>query len=312
MGDLIHTLPALTDLARRFPDVRVDWLAEEAFVDIPRLHPAVDKVIPIAWRRWRKRLWHPATWRALRACHQALNAHRYDLVLDMQGLIKSALVARWVRNTPLGGYAADSIREPLASRAYDKTYQVSRSLSAIERNRRLMGLAFGYQPDPTPPNFGIQPGPRPDWLDTNDYAVLLTATSRAEKEWPETHWLTLGAALQVQGLNVIWPWGSAPEHARALRLAEALPGSVAAPRLSLAQAAGLLGHAAAVVGVDTGLTHLANALDRPLVAIYTDTDPQLTGVVPSPRAINLGGVAACPAADAVLSALARCRAGTAA
>lgn len=230
----------------------------------------------------------------------------------MQGLIKSALVARWVRNTPLGGYAADSIREPLASRAYDKTYQVSRSLSAIERNRRLMGLAFGYQPDPTPPNFGIQPGPRPDWLDANDYAVLLTATSRAEKEWPETHWLTLGAALQAQGLNVIWPWGSAPEHARALRLAEALPGSVAAPRLSLAQAAGLLGHAAAVVGVDTGLTHLANALDRPLVAIYTDTDPQLTGVVPSPRAVNLGGVAACPTADAVLSALARCRAGTAA
>lgn len=310
MGDLIHTLPALTDLARRFPDVRVDWLAEEAFVDIPRLHPAVDQVIPIAWRRWRKRLWHPATWGALRACHQALNARRYDLVLDMQGLIKSALVARWVRNTPLGGYAADSIREPLASRAYDKTYQVSRSLSAIERNRRLMGLAFGYQPDPTPPHFGIQPGPRPDWLDANDYAVLLTATSRAEKEWPETHWLTLGAALQAQGLNVIWPWGSAPEHARALRLAAALPGSVAAPRLSLAQAAGLLGHAAAVVGVDTGLTHLANALDRPLVAIYTDTDPQLTGVVPSPCAINLGGVAACPSADAVLSALARCRAGT--
>lgn len=310
MGDLIHTLPALTDLARRFPDVRVDWLAEEAFVDIPRLHPAVDQVIPIAWRRWRKRLWHPATWGALRACHQALNARRYDLVLDMQGLIKSALVARWVRNTPLGGYAADSIREPLASRAYDKTYQVSRSLSAIERNRRLMGLAFGYQPDPTPPHFGIQPGPRPDWLDANDYAVLLTATSRAEKEWPETHWLTLGAALQSQGLSVIWPWGSPPEHARALRLAEALPGSKVAPRLSLAQAAGLLGHAAAVVGVDTGLTHLANALDRPLVAIYTDTDPQLTGVVPSPCAINLGGVAACPNADAVLSALARCRAGT--
>lgn len=141
MGDLIHTLPALTDLACRFPDLRVDWLAEEAFTDIPRLHPAVAQVLPIAWRRWRKQLWSPSVWRQMRACYQQLNATPYDLVLDAQGLLKSALAARLVRRTPLGGYAADSIREPLASRFYHKTYHVSRTLSAITRNRLLLGQA---------------------------------------------------------------------------------------------------------------------------------------------------------------------------
>ena len=312
MGDLIHTLPALTDLACRFPDLRVDWLAEEAFTDIPRLHPAVAQVLPIAWRRWRKQLWSPSVWRQMRACYQQLNATPYDLVLDAQGLLKSALAACLVRRTPLGGYAADSIREPLASRFYHKTYHVSRTLSAITRNRLLLGQAFGYQPDLAHIRFGIQPGARPAWLHAERYAVLLTATSRAEKEWPEAHWLRLGAALHAQGVAVVWPWGNAVEQARALRLADGLPGSQAAPKLRLAEAAGLLGHACAVVGVDTGLTHLANALDVPLVALYTDTDPALTGVVPSARAMNLGGVGQCPDVEAVLAALARCQAGAAA
>lgn len=302
MGDLIHTYPALTDLARHFPDARVSWLAEEGFARIAALHPAVDAVIPIAWRRWRKSLASLATWREIGACRRTLRDARFDLVVDAQGLIKSAIPARWAR-APLAGYDAASIREPLASRFYDKRYPVSRALSAIERNRQLLGRVFGYTPEGAPV-FGIAAGARLGWLPAGDYAVLLHATSRASKEWPEERWVALATRLKEEkGWTAVLPWGNDAEQARAGRLAARIPGAIAAPKLNLTEAAALLGHARGVVGVDTGLTHLANALDVPLVGIYTDTEPSLTGVVEGPRAVNLGGTGQCPDVAAVWDAL---------
>ncbi len=307
MGDLVHTLPAVTDLSRRFPALAIDWLAEESFVDIAALHPAVDNVIPLAWRRWRRQLWSPATWRELGALRHTLRQTHYDLVLDSQGLLKSVLFARWVPDTPLAGYDRSSIREPLASLFYDKTYSVSRSLSAVTRNRLLFGQAFGYQPDLDQCDFGV-PAPAPGDLPTGQ-AVLLTATSRDSKLWPETHWMALADRLHAErGWPVMLPWGNPAERARAERIAAGRPFARVAPRLTLKQAAALLGNAVAVIGVDTGLTHLANALPVPLVAIYTDTDPQLTGVIPTPRARNLGGIGQCPDVDAVWQALQECMA----
>jgi len=219
--------------------------------------------------------------------------------------LKSAIPGRWA-NGPLAGYDRASIREPLASRFYDRRYAVSRQLSAIERNRQLFGAAFGYRPEGAPV-FGIRCGERLAWLPQGDYAVLLHATSRDSKLWPEAHWIELAHALQRQGLAIVIPWGSAAERERAQRLAAAIPGALLAPKMTLREAAALLGHAAAVIGVDTGLTHLANALDVPLVAIYTDTDPALTGVVETARAANIGRAGEIPAVDAVLALLARVR-----
>lgn len=305
MGDLIHTFPALSDLARARPDMQVSWLAEEAFVDIPGLHPQVVRTIPIAWRRWRKQLLQRQTWREMGKLRQALAGQQWDLVLDAQGLLKSALPGK-LANGPLAGYDAASIREPLASRCYDRCYPVSRQLAAIERNRQLFAAALGYTLS-GPPVFGIRAGARLDWLPATPYWVLLHATSRDSKLWPEAHWVALAHQLQQQGLATVIPWGNATEQQRAQRLAAAIPGAVVAPRMRLRDAAAMLGHATAVVGVDTGLTHLANALDVPLVAIYTDTDPALTGVVATARAANIGAAGVIPPVDAVLDLLARCR-----
>lgn len=307
MGDLIHTYPALTELVRHYPNCKLSWLAEEGFAEIAALHPAVHEVIPIAWRRWRKSLYKPATWRELAQLKRRLAGGGWDLVLDAQGLLKSALPAKWA-DAPLAGYDRHSIREPLASLLYDKTHAVSRQLAALERNRQLFGKVFGYVPEGTP-LFGIQAGARLAWLPAAEYAVLLHATSKASKEWPEPHWVALGQRLHAQGLFSVLPWGNAQEQQRAERLAAQIPQAMAAPRLRLSEAAALLGHAGAVVGVDTGLTHLANALDVPLVALYTDTDPAKTGVVEGARARNLGGVDACPGVDQVWDALQACRGG---
>ncbi|OHX22118.1 lipopolysaccharide heptosyltransferase I [Chromobacterium sphagni] len=302
MGDLIHTWPAITELKTHYPNIRLSWLAEESFADIARLHPQVAEVLTLRWRSWRKRLLRPAAWRELKALKQQLRDTHFDLVLDSQGLLKSAIPARWAA-APLAGLDWHSARESLASLFYDKKHTVSRQLSAIERNRRLFGLSFGYQPQGEP-QFGVKAGAKPAWMLSGRYAVLLHATSRVSKEWPEESWVELGIRLASQhDLVTVLPWGSLREKARAERLAARLPAAVVAPKMDLLEAAGLLGHASAVIGVDTGLAHLANALNVPLVAIYTDTDPQQTGVVETPWATNLGNVGQCPTVEAVLQAL---------
>jgi heptosyltransferase-1 len=299
MGDLIHTLPAVTELKSHYPNIRLSWLAEENFADIPRLHPAIAAVVKFPWRRWRKGLLSAGNWREMSALRQQLRGGDWDLVVDAQGLLKSALPAR-MSKAPLAGFDWNSAREPLASLLYHKRYRVDRALSAVERNRRLFARVFGYEVS-GPPRFGIDRGERPQWAPAEPYVVFLHATSRDSKLWPEDHWIALGRHL---GQAICLPWGNATEYARAQRLAAALPLAQIAPRMELREAAGLLGHARAVVGVDTGLTHLANALDVPLAALYTDTDPGLTGVVETAHAANLGHAGACPTVDEVLASLA--------
>jgi heptosyltransferase-1 len=312
LGDVVHNLPVATDIARRYPGATIDWVVEEAFAAIPRLHPAVRRVIPVAVRRWRKALLSPATWSGIATARRAIAEETYDAVLDTQGLLKSALLAAQARGPRLG-HSARSAREPLAARFYDRGFDIPRHLHAVERNRRLAAAALGYAADDLPLDYGIgapTPGDpdRPPsfapWLPAGDYAVLLTATSRADKEWPEEDWIALGQALIVMGMRCVLPAGSPAERERAARLAATLGRAVAAPPLDIAALASLMAGAQVVVGVDTGLTHLAAALDRPTVALFCGSEPRLTGVYAGARAVNLGGPGRAPGAGEVLAACA--------
>lgn len=302
LGDVIHNLPVVSDIRRHFPEAEVDWCVEQSFAAIPRLHPGVGKIIPVALRQWRKGLLKAATWQQIGQSRQGLKEGSYDGIIDTQGLLKSALFARQA-NGPHFGYAADSAREPLAARFYDRCFSVSRQLHAILRNRRLVALALGYAADDET-DYGIAVGPGGfSWLPHRPYVVFLTATSRDDKLWPETHWLALGQQLNSLGLSVVLPAGSAIERARAERLVAGIPGAVAAPPMSIPELAALLAGGRAAIGVDTGLTHLAVALKVPTVALYTATDPGLTGVLGAGFYRNLGGKNQTPSAAAVLAEL---------
>lgn len=304
LGDVIHALPAVTDLRRAYPRVPIDWCVEENFIAIPRLHPAVDRIIPSAVRRWRKRWWSPAIWREIAAFRRELKHAEYDVVIDLQGLLKSGLIAHQARG-PKVGYAAESAREPIAARFYDVDFTIPRKIHAVERNRWLTAAALEL-PQDTPLDYGINATPLlADWLPTGPYIVLLTASSRDDKLWPEAHWQELGTSLQAEGIRTVLPAGSTRERERAARIAAAIPGAVAAPPLALDALSGLLAGSIGAIGVDTGLTHLAAALGRPTVALYTATDPGLTGVLAAAPFQNLGGKGQQPAALAVLQA---CRA----
>lgn len=303
MGDVVHNLPVASDIRARHPEARIDWVVEEGFADIPRLHPAVARVIPVAVRRWRRALLSAATWREWRAFRDAVRAEPYDLVLDTQGLVKSALLARQAPGRR-AGYAAEAAREPLAARFYHDRYVIPKNLHAVERNRWLAAAALGYAPD-LPLDYGIAAEPlAAPWLPGQPYCVLLTASSRADKLWPEADWLQLAAALNAQGLACVLPGGSAGERARAASLAAGMAQAVAAPPMGIAELAQLMAGARLVVGVDTGLSHLAAALGRLTFCLFAGSHPELTGVYAGETAINLGAAGAAPAAAQVIEAVA--------
>lgn len=312
MGDVIHALPVVQDILRHFPDAEIDWLVEQSFADIPRLHPRIHQVLTVAVRQWRRQWWRCETWRALAAVRRQLAQQPYDAILDLQGLLKSAYMARWAKG-PRHGYDAASIREPLASRFYHHRYAVSLQQHAVVRMRQLAAQALGYAVPQDLPVYGLMPTPATAQsapaTHTPPAFLALHATSRASKYWPETHWVALGQYYAAQGVCMWLPWASAAERANAERIAAQVPQAVVLPPMRLSALAQQMPQAQFAVGVDTGLSHLAAALNLPIVALYTDTEPAYTGVAPGAYApaANLGGKGHIPRVEDVIAQLAAWR-----
>jgi heptosyltransferase-1 len=291
-------MPAVVDARKAHPDTTFAWLVEEAFAPLVRLHPAVGHVIPVAWRRWRKSLYLPSTMSEIAASLRAIRDLHFDDIVDTQGLLRTALIAHVARGRR-HGYDWSSIREPVASAFYDERYRVSRDLHAVERNRILSGLALGYSPLGAT-DFGLDR----KWFSGTGarYGLLLHATARAEKFWPEEHWGALGKRLN-RNAELRLLWGTDTERVRSERIAAAISGARVEERKPLDQVAALIAGAQFVVGVDTGLSHLAAALGVPLVAIFTGSKPGLTGPVGSGPIAVLGADGAPPTVDAVIDAV---------
>jgi heptosyltransferase I len=284
LGDVIHHMPALTEARRRRPDARFSWVVEDAFAPLVRLHPAVAEILPVASRRWRGALHRAASWREMRGFAQLLRSKNYDEIVDTQGLVRSALIASFARGRA-HGYDADSIKERPAAWFYDVRHRVAREQHAIARNRALTGLALGYVPADAP-DFGLDRARLAD-RQAVPYGVLLHATARAEKEWPEQHWRELATTLGRE-IDLVLPFGNDSERERGERIALGIARARVPARQPLDAVARLIAGATFVVGVDTGLLHLAAALGVPLVAIFAGSDPGLTGPMGTGRMSVLG------------------------
>ena len=300
MGDVVHATPVVFDILRRHPDAQIDWLVEAPFAAIPQMHSGVRRVLPMAWRKWRQSLGQRATWRAMGALRAELRREPYDVVLDLQGLVKSALWARQAAG-PVAGYDWGSAREPLAALLYQHTVTVPRRLHAVQRCRMLVAAHLGLDEPVDPPAFGLR-APEQGWLPRGAFSVLIPNASRPEKLWPERHWIAVGRRLREVGMPPLVLWGREGEQTLAERIAAGCEGDVP-PFLKVGEMALVLSRARQVVGLDTGFTHLAAAFGRPTLGIYCDHDPGLAGITGPGRVASIGGKGQVPARNDVLNLL---------
>lgn len=278
MGDIIHTLPALTDAGYAIPGIKFDWVIENSFAEIPHWHPLVENVIPIALRQWRKNIFSATTraeWRALR---DRLHEQQYDLILDAQGLVKSAFLT-FFTNGLRAGLDWSSAREALASLVYTRKCKVNFYQHAVVRMRSLFSQALLYDLPTSAPNFGLDIQPFTRAPANENYLVFLHGTTWATKQWPEEYWIRLAKMAGQSGYRIKISGGDDEEVQRAFRIAEGSEYVDVLPRLNVASMAALLANAKAVVAVDTGFGHLAAAMHVPTVSLYGATNAEFTGAL---------------------------------
>ncbi|MEH6559282.1 MAG: lipopolysaccharide heptosyltransferase I [Oceanicoccus sp.] len=278
MGDLMHALPALTDASRMVPNIKFDWVVDEAFSDVPSWHPAVENIIPSAHRRWKKNLSQSIFGGQLKDFYKRLNADDYDVILDAQNNLKSAVITG-LRRGRSHGLDKFSIREKPAHWAYHYRHPADRSLHAIARQRQLFAQAIGYQVPESDPDFGIDRNrlQLPDLELPDRYLVFVHNASWTTKLWPESHWVQLIKKAAEAEYHVVLPCGNDEELQRAQRLAAGHDNAIALPRLSLSQVGAILEKSSGAVCCDTGLCHLAGLLGVPSVSFYGPTSAALIG-----------------------------------
>lgn len=275
LGDIIHTLPAITDVTQHFPNATIDWVVEENFAEIPQMHFAIHKVIPMAWRRWRKQLFSASKKGQLKKFFRELRQENYDFIIDAQGLIKSAVIAKFARGLTCG-YDFSSARESFASCFYHKKAKVSDQLHAVTKIRGLFAKTLNYQQGFSNPDFGLRITEYSPYA-SQLYLVFVHGTAGDYKLWPVEYWQQLLQWVAQRGYQVLLPWGNSTEQERAQKIASENPQAIVLPKSDLKTLAGILKNAKAVVAVDTGPGHLAAALDVPTFSLYGPTDPALIG-----------------------------------
>jgi len=302
MGDVVHALPVAYDIKKAFPDARLDWVVEESFQGIPHLSPFIDGIVVTAFRRWRKGLLDKEVLREIGAVRHQLREAHYDAVIDLQGLIRSALVTSWA-NAHSFGYSKETIREPLASFFYSEKLSVPEALKPVRRYRVMAARSLGYAIDETSPHYGLVAGEPPEGLALPaDFVALAPNTSRVEKLWAENRWVELGKRFQSEGISSALFWGNAEEKTRVERLAEKIGGAVVLPRMKLTDCAAVIRKSRAMIGVDTGLAHLGAALAVPSVGIIVGTSASLFSLVSEGKAVTVGDKGVVPSVEAVWNA----------
>ena len=269
LGDVVHTLPAITDAVFSRQDLQIDWVVEEAYAEIPAMHPAVERVIPVSIRRWRDN-WI-LNFMELIAFVIDLRKQKYDLIIDGQGLVKSAIIG-WLAKGPMAGLDEKSAKESVVSRFYIDRLNITRTMHAVERLRTLFAYSLGYELNESLPVFGLS-NDKP----AKKQLFFLHGTTWETKLWPVEYWKQLVVLAESSGYEVVMTYGDQIEQKRATEIAEASTCARVLPPMGLSDIVEVIAESSGVVTVDTGLGHLANAMGKPLVALYSATSPELTG-----------------------------------
>ena len=321
LGDVLHNLPIIWDLRARLPNAQIDWVVEEGYVHLltPLLtrdgFRGIDRIIPFGLRRWKKSLFNLAVWKEFFAFKKILQATTYDVVIETQGLLKSAVVCSLAKKSDgavvmgLANATEFSGYEPLARSFYSQSVQVPTQCHAVDRSRRVMCSAFNWPlversdtPRFYPPEFITSISKCAISGLNEPYVLCFHSTAREAKRWANEYWVALGQDLAARGFQIVFPWGSAAEKAVSESLVSQIPNAIVPPAFTIEAAFSVIAGAALTVGVDTGLTHLAAVLDRPTVEIYCDSPRWKTEGYWSDRIANVGDIQSPPTVNEVLDA----------
>jgi heptosyltransferase I len=304
LGDIVQAQPVVDDLRRAFPGVKVDWAADEMFVDVARWNVGIDRTLCAPLRRFKK----TRNWRDLKAIASAiveLRAQRYDVVIDIHGVYKSAIIAFLARSSRRLGYQTPDLGEAGAGFAYTKRFSRRPACNAWHGMRVSVAEALGYRIEGSPV-YNLQV-PRPEagvhTEGSAPVAMLFHATSNEDKKWPLTHWAAVARELTESGLRVVLPWGTSKERHEATLIASQAPGATVLSPMSVVEMAQAIEAAALVVGVDTGFVHLAHALGKRTVMIFIATSPEHCGIHAPPRSVSVGDERSAPSVTDVLRAI---------
>ncbi|OWW18822.1 lipopolysaccharide heptosyltransferase I [Noviherbaspirillum denitrificans] len=313
LGDVVHNMPMVADILRAYPDAQIDWVVEEAYVNLVRLNTGVRNIIPYALRRWRKSLLSVPTRAEMRAFYRRLRDEEYDIVFDTQGLLKTGVVMRMARLKPGGKRVG--LANGTEGSGYEAASRVFHTMSvpvdprthAVLRGRLVTAAALGYPID-HPADFSLRAPDMPQvpaWLPAEPYAAFFHATARPSKQWAPDRWVEVARLLAARGMPVLLPWGSEAEKQAAEQLAARMPNARVLPKLPMMEAVLLAQRAALAIGVDTGLTHIAAAYNRPTIELYCDSPRWKTEGNWSPSIVNLGDAGAPPSVADVAGAIDR-------
>ena len=326
LGDVLHNLPIVWDLRARLPNAQIDWVVEEAYVGLltPLLSRegfrGIDRIIPFSLRRWKRNLFRLQTWKEFFTFKKELQAVSYDVIIETQGLLKSALVCALAHkslNAVVAGLANAtefSGYEPIARFFYSQSVQVPKQCHAVDRSRCVMSAALDWSLLDRKENPAIfYPDTYIAQLESTEistklrilkkpYILCFHSTARESKRWNNGNWISLGKSLSSKGYQIVFPWGNSSEKKISAQLASQIDGAIVPDAFSIQEAFSMIAGAALTIGVDTGLTHLAAVLGRPTVEVYCDSPRWKTEGYWSNRILNLGDIQAPPAVDEVLGA----------
>ena len=328
LGDVLHNLPIIWDIRKHFPDAQIDWVVEEGYVDL--LKPlqskgefrGIDRIIPIALRRWKKDIFSSKNWQEFKKFIQILRQEEYDQVIDFQGLIKSAVVCSLAKRsdqgktTGLANATEYSAYEPMARMFYSQSVQVPKRCHAIDRSRYLLSSACQIPliDRTSSPEFYLKPA-IDDLFQKNisddqkelvsPYVLCFHATARDAKKWDINSWISVGKYLISRGFNPVFPWGNSMERRASEKLVSHIGGGIVPPAFSISQYFDIISNASLIIGVDTGLTHLSAALNQPTIELYCDSPVWKTEGFWSEKIINLGDTGKPPSTDEAIAAINR-------
>lgn len=325
LGDVLHNLPIVWDLRARLPEAQIDWVVEEGYVHLltPLLSKdgfkGIDRIIPFGLRRWKKNLFKRSTWQQFFAFKKELQEVSYDIIIETQGLLKSAIVCSLAKKSSgvviagLANATEFSGYEPIARSFYNQSVQVPKQCHAVDRSRWVMCSALDwlllersnapqFYPDKYVQSLKLPAKPISERL-VSPYVLCFHSTAREAKRWPNSHWVALGKELAGRGYQVVLPWGSSAEQAISKEIASQIPNALVPPAFSIEDAFSVIAGAALTVGVDTGLTHLAAVLNKPTVEIYCDSPLWKTEGYWSSNIRNVGDIGNPPTVAEVLHAV---------